>query len=292
MKPPERHEKQSEILFEQFERAARHPNTIKAIENLKKACDYLESEGVRVEITVAEVGLLTKDWRGGPTTPSIRNNKNFLEYIKVRRAEQTLPKLPQRDGSKKVSTGNPAVDSYIHSLEAEIRRLRSKISSLHSSIGAAGEYDLDASIKSKKLVLAPAMEAKTARTSMRDSEVVSTLAKLANRDHVERFGLMESAGSLVSPENGNIVFLDKVEYSAIRRVVDNYLQVQEGVSSAIRSPQVQSATAKVLDPAHLRRFGLTFDDGRISSPERNDAVFLDRRDVERLKKLLELLSPN
>ena len=86
-------QKTSELVFEQILQAARHPKTKRAMQNLKKACDYLDHH--KIEITVTEAGKITEDFSGGPKTASIRNQKNFLNYIRARAGREQKAPRPQ-----------------------------------------------------------------------------------------------------------------------------------------------------------------------------------------------------
>jgi len=51
--------------------------------------------------------------------------------------------------------------------------------------------------------------------------------------------------------------------------------------------ELAEVLAKVLDEKHHASFGLCLKNGRIYSPERNDKVYLERRDVECLRNEID-----
>jgi hypothetical protein len=58
------------------------------------------------------------------------------------------------------------------------------------------------------------------------------------------------------------------------------------------SPQVpvielRAVASRLLNPAHLRKFGLTLQQDRIVAPDRNDRVFLDKSEVLILQQLMQ-----
>jgi hypothetical protein len=208
-------QKPSELVLKKVLLAAKHPKTKRAMQNLKKACDYLDHH--KIQITVTEAGKVTEDASGGPKTPSIRNQKHFLDYIRARRAEQKLPAPANSPRNASVRTGEPVADAYIYGLEAQLRIARERLASLRSSLLHAGEFDLEATLETGKLV--PAHSPREPRAAG-NQELAGILSKILDPARLESLGLMLSGGRICSRDHPANVFLEKPEIECLVNEID------------------------------------------------------------------------
>ncbi len=207
-------QKPSELVLKKVLQTAKHPKTKRAMQNLKKACDYLDHH--KIQITVTEAGKITGDVSGGPKTPSIRNQKNFLDYIRARRAEQKLPTPAHSSRNASVRTGEPKADAYIHGLEAQLRIAREQLASLRSSLLRFGEFDLEATLEAGKLIPAHPRESGVAG----NQELAGILNKILDPALLESVGLVRSGGGICSRDHPAKVFLERPEIECLLKEID------------------------------------------------------------------------
>ncbi len=214
-KPPETSpladEKPSAALFTAILEKAGHPKSKRAAEHIKQACDYLDDKGM--EITVAEIGHFCTN--SGPKTQSIHNNKDFCAYIKTRHAEQKLAVKPN-DAGVKFESNDPQANAVIYALQVSKRRLEQMLHNLKGALADAGDYDLESTMRTGRLVR-----------------------------------LADDPAATVSPE-----LLDLVR--------------------------------RLLDPAHLIKFGFRIQQDRIIAVDRNNRVFMEKADLQRLMALIQI----
>lgn len=93
-----------------------NPRQRASLERLKAACDYLDSNGLKITPTTVEGYCLDRNW-DGPKAQSIRNSKDvLLHYIEIRRSGQTVHK------KRKNEKGEP--DIADESLRAYVQLLK------------------------------------------------------------------------------------------------------------------------------------------------------------------------
>ena len=111
----------------------------------------------------------------GPKAQSIHNNKALKGYVVARRAEQTLRAGPNENTIGYVSQDIQA-NAVIHALQAQVKRERESKEGLKRAIQNSGEYDLDAVVRTGRLV----SFARSA-TSL-DSEVIEIIQLILAKD--------------------------------------------------------------------------------------------------------------
>jgi hypothetical protein len=205
--------KASEELFQQIVSNSQRTKSVNAIRNIKQACDYLEEKGIG--ITVSEVGKLCEN--STPNTQSIRNNKNFKNYVLARTSEQN------RNPSKKVResiplrTGNPQWDAEIEVLEANLRFQRREFQQLKKAVEGMGDYDLSKTIETGKLV--PASPSAPDHSEAYD-EALQTIERLFDPGNLEQFGFELINGRIISIDRNEAVFVSKVDLARIQKAID------------------------------------------------------------------------
>lgn len=196
--------KSSAALFSLIIETAKHPKRKRAIENIKKACDYLEDK--KIGISVSEVGRLCEE--SGPKVQSINNNQEFRNYIKARRAEQKIYTNPKSENPR-YETDDPQANAMLYALEAEIRREKLQNKNLKRAYADAGEYDLEATSRTGKLVRL------TAEKSSIDPVIADVLRRLLDPEHLRKFGLNIEGDRVIAVDRLNRVFLEKGDFQRL-----------------------------------------------------------------------------
>jgi hypothetical protein len=177
---------------------ARHPKTKAAFEHIKAGCDYLEEH--KIEVSVAEVALLCQ--RTGPRLQSIHNNKAFKTYIKARRAEQRIGVSPAAREPRFV-TEDPEINAIIYALEVEAKRERHQKQNLRQALADGGDYDLDATMRTGRLVRIKSEEPSVG------IDISASLRRLLDTDHLRKFGLSIINGRVIAVDRNNREFVEK-----------------------------------------------------------------------------------
>lgn len=188
----------SSSLYSAFIKNAKHPKSIRAAENVRNACEYLADHGI--EISIAEVARLCEST--GPNAQSIHNNQALKAYVSTRRSEQPTRSHPTEKGIGYVSQ-DPHANAVIHALQAQLKIERETKESLKRAIQNAGEYDVEAVLRTGRLV------SFTRSTPILDSEVIEVVRTLLDTDHLRRFGLFITADRMIAPDRNDRVFLEK-----------------------------------------------------------------------------------
>ena len=220
-------EKPSTALFNSILEKAGHPKTKRAAENIKKACDYLDEKNLH--ITIAEIGVFCE--ASGPKTQSIHNNKEFVAYIKARQAEQQLQVKPS-NGPTRFESADPQANAIIYALQVEKRRLEQSIHNLKRALADAGDYDLEATLKTGRLVRL--VQEKAAPVS---GAVVDTIRRLLDPAHMVKFGLKRHQDRIVAVDRNNRVFIEKADLQRLTVLA----QEENKVSTVTNcTPQVET----------------------------------------------------
>lgn len=214
-----------EEIYERIMAAAKHPKSTKALANIKWACDELEDR-YKIPITVTRVGDQTKDKEGGPTAPSLRNNKEFVAYVKARAIRQILPEAERKSPTGTYRSNDPEANAIIYMLEAKCKATERKLRCITTSLGHSPDFDLSEFLKQSKLTLAslqPGQPPPPAPSSI-NSKVFEIIAKLLDPKHMEPFGLINHKGSIISPERNNRVMLHRSEVEILRTELERQRQ--------------------------------------------------------------------
>ncbi len=107
----------SEGQLEEFLQLSSNPRQHESLRRIHKACDYLQSQEIRITPSSVERYCIDHDWEG-PKAQSIRNSRVLIQYLKLRISGQVIR------GNKKVSSPKPLIAdetlrAYVHLLEEE-----------------------------------------------------------------------------------------------------------------------------------------------------------------------------
>jgi hypothetical protein len=200
-------DKPSDALFNIITQQAGHPKSKRAAQHIKVACDYLD--GKNMEISIAEVGHFCTN--SGPKTQSIHNNKYFCDYIKLRHAEQKLVVKPS-NGELKYESQDPQANAIIYALQAEKRRLGQMLENLKRALADAGSYDLEATMRTGRLVRVTDDGAPVV-----SSEILDVLRRMIDPNHLIKFGLKIQQDRILAVDRNNRVFTEKAD---LQRLLD------------------------------------------------------------------------
>lgn len=188
----------SDALFREIVETAKHPKRREAIDYIKRACDFLGDKNI--EISVSEVGRLCE--KSGPKVQSIHNNKEFKAYIRARRAEQKLFVDPNQKAPF-YGTDDPQATALLYAFDAKARRSQLQKECLMRALADAGEYDLDATMRTGKLVRV------TAEITQCDPVIADVLRRFLDQEHLRKFGLNVQRGRIIAVDRNDRVFIEK-----------------------------------------------------------------------------------
>jgi hypothetical protein len=198
----------SAFMLEAIFATAKHPKAKRAAEHVRDACDYLAEHGI--EISVPEVGRLCD--KTGPKEQSIRNNKRLMSYVKVRRSEQTL-RVQMKSKEVRYETNDVQANAMIYALEADVRREKSQKQNLKQALANAGEYNLNATMRTGKLVrIVPTV-------TPAGADVASVVKRLMDPEHLQKFGLTIRTDRIIALDRNNRVFMEKSDVQQLMALI-------------------------------------------------------------------------
>lgn len=187
---------------------ARHQKSRRAAEHVRSACDYLSDHGI--EIGVAEVAKLCSST--GPKAQSIHNSKGLLAYVNARRSEQKIAvRIPQSPSG--FVTEDVQANAVIHALEAQVKREQHLKENLKHAIQNAGEFDIDAALRTGRLV----RFAEDATTQ--DPELMELAQHILDVEHLRRFGFVLTEDRVIAPTRNDRVFLEKQHVKKLQSLI-------------------------------------------------------------------------
>jgi hypothetical protein len=204
----------AESLFDEIFGSAKHPKTRKAIERIKGACDYLEER--KIGISASEVAILC---RPTPALQSIHNNRQFKQYIEVRRVEQKSSVTPLSKEVKFVSR-DPDTAAALYALEVQARREKLEKQNLKRALELSGEYDIQATLRTGRLV------GILQRETQVNVELSAALRRLFDPERLRRAGLEIIGERIVAPNKNGRVFLERDDFRIIWKAATSELKEQ------------------------------------------------------------------
>lgn len=194
----------ADAILIKLRESARHPKTVAAAERIRDACDYLSSH--KIHISVPEVAQLCS--KNGPKVQSIHNNKVFKAYILARASEQELRAIPKRR-SNQFEIADPELEAFVYAVEVGAKRERQQRENLARALSESGEWDLEATIASGKLV-----PRKNVSNSV-SAELSAALRRLLDPNHLRKFDLHPMRERIIAINRNNRVFLEKSDLEVI-----------------------------------------------------------------------------
>jgi hypothetical protein len=198
------HENKADAILIKLRESARHPKTVAAAERIKNGCDYLSSH--KIHISAPEVAQLCSE--KGPKLQSLHNNKMFKAYILARASEQKLHVSPKAR-NERYEIADPEIRAFVYAVEVDARRERQQRENLTRALSESGEWDLDATIASGKLV------PKTGVSNSVPPDVCAALRKILDPGHLRKFDLHHMHGRIIATNRNNRVFMEKADLEVI-----------------------------------------------------------------------------
>ncbi len=106
-----------ENLYLQLLGSSDNPRQRESLERIKKACTYLEQQGLKISPSAIERYCLDRDWKG-PKAQSIRNSKTLKLYVDTLQSGQILD-INRSKVSKTPLIADETVRAYVNLLEEE-----------------------------------------------------------------------------------------------------------------------------------------------------------------------------
>ena len=107
----------SESQLDEFLRVSNNPRQHESLRRIHKACDYLQSQEIRITPSSVERYCIDHDWEG-PKAQSIRNSPVLLQYLKLRASGQII-RGNKKASSPKLLIADETLRAYVHLLEEE-----------------------------------------------------------------------------------------------------------------------------------------------------------------------------
>ncbi|BDB72244.1 hypothetical protein Cthiooxydans_46560 [Comamonas thiooxydans] len=105
-------------VFMELMDASTNPRQRESLQRVKKACDYLEEQGLKISPTAVERYCVDRDWEG-PKAQSIRNSKEILQrYLQLRQSGQKLGVRHNRVTTEPL-IANETIRAYVQLLKEE-----------------------------------------------------------------------------------------------------------------------------------------------------------------------------
>ena len=211
-----------EVIYDGIVTGAKHPKSKKAIQNIKTVCDELDADGIAISVT--RVGNRTKDKEGGPTAPSLRNNKEYVAYVQARAFLQSLPSVGQNQTVGSYRTNDPETNAVLYMLEAQRDAAERKLRCVTKSLSNSADFDLNEFLKQSRLSLAslPVGQMPPPEPKQTNGRLHEIIAKLLDPKHMEPFGLILENGRIKSPERNSRVLLDKSDVQVLRDELEKH----------------------------------------------------------------------
>lgn len=106
-----------DTVFAELMKASSNPRQRESLERIKKACDYLEEQGLKVSPSAIEEYCLDREWKG-PKAQSIRNSKVLRHYVEVRQSGQKVS-VSRSTASAEPLIADETIRAYVRLLREE-----------------------------------------------------------------------------------------------------------------------------------------------------------------------------
>jgi hypothetical protein len=107
----------SQAQLDEFLQLSTNPRQHESLRRIHKACDYLQSQEIRITPSSVERYCIDHDWEG-PKAQSIRNSPVLLQYLKLRSSGQII-RGNKKPPSPKPLIADETLRAYVHLLEEE-----------------------------------------------------------------------------------------------------------------------------------------------------------------------------
>ncbi|TCK96776.1 gamma-mobile-trio protein GmtX [Paraburkholderia sp. BL9I2N2] len=107
-----------DTVYSELVAMSSNPRQRESLERIKRACDYLEEQGLQISPSAIERYCLDRDW-SGPKAQSIRNSKETLHrYVELRQSGQKLAARGDRVTSEPL-IADETIRAYVQLLKEE-----------------------------------------------------------------------------------------------------------------------------------------------------------------------------
>lgn len=201
--------------FDRLYEASENSRERESLTRLKRACDYLEQNGLKISPTTVERYCLDHQW-GGPKGQSIRNSRDVLyRYLLWRQASQTVERASPRK-QYKPAIADETLRAYVALIEQERDLAVAARQRIEAALRTIPAVSLDEIIRIG-FTATPNKQVKTPRHPSNDLRLA--LSNLLDEAHLASCGL-QLYRDRVRAITSKSVLLEKAQVEAIREFLD------------------------------------------------------------------------
>ncbi|KAA1006228.1 hypothetical protein FVF58_27005 [Paraburkholderia panacisoli] len=207
--------KQPDDEFDRLYEASRNSRERESLTRLKRACDYLEQNGLKISPTTVERYCLDHQWEG-PKGQSIRNSRDVLyRYLLRRQANQTVDRASPRK-EYKPAIADETLRAYVALIEQERDLAIAARHRIEAALRTIPGVSLDEIIRIG-FTATPNKQVKAPRHPNNDLRFA--MSNLLDEAHLASCGLQlyrDRVRAIISKS----VLLEKSQVEAIRKFLD------------------------------------------------------------------------
>lgn len=205
-----------EVLFSDIMELSTNPRERESLSRIKKACDYLEQQGMRVSLSAIERYCIDREWKG-PKAQSIRNSEVLRRYAEVRQSAQTV-QVYRSSSSTDPLIADETIRAYVQLLKEERDQAIAARERVEAGLRSIPGIPVDELIRAGfggKLAL-PSTVDEPPRLSLAAREALN---KLFEPEHLANCGLQLHKERIRQAITGNVL-LEKHHVTALRSLSD------------------------------------------------------------------------
>lgn len=205
-----------ETLFSELMELSTNPRRRDSLNRVKKACDYLEQQGMKISLSAIERYCIDRDW-GGPKAQSVQNSDVLRRYVELRKSAQTV-QTRRNSSSSEPLIADETIRAYVQLLKEERDQATAARERVEAGLRSIPGIPVDELIRSGfggKLALPSGVD-KTPQLTLAAREA---LDKLFDPKHLANCGLQLHKERIRQAITGNVL-LEKHHIAALRSLSD------------------------------------------------------------------------
>ncbi|ANB71310.1 hypothetical protein AYM40_02200 [Paraburkholderia phytofirmans OLGA172] len=199
-------------VFAELMKASSNPRQRESLERIKKACDYLEEQGLKISPPAIEGYCLDRDW-GGPKGQSIRNSKVLSHYVEIRQSGQKVT-INRNAVSAEPLIADETIRAYVRLLQEERDQAVAARNRIEAGLRTIPGIPVDDLIR-VGFGGTPASTTAAHETAQLPTTVREALSLLFEPNHLANCGLQLHKDRLRQAVTGNVL-LEKHHVVALR----------------------------------------------------------------------------
>lgn len=196
---------------------AANPRQRQSLERIKAACDYLDTNGLKISPATVERYCFEREW-DGPKAQSIRNSKDMLmRYLQLRQSGQRWDK-PRKGTAAEPEIADESLRAYVQLLKEERDQALAERSRIEAGLRKLPGLRVDDLIRGTPTTAADAAPLSVGAGSPSSPALREALSVLCDDTKLKAFGLELVKGRLrhVSTKN---VLLEKQHVEALQSLL-------------------------------------------------------------------------